>query len=91
MTDEEKIEQAANQYGIYSAPINDREAQVQLAVDFEAGVQWRDKNPSPEVLKLVEALKAIDSASFKDCLGCQSSSEYGYEIARDALTEWEKK
>lgn len=40
--------------------------------------------------KLVEALKKIDSASFKACRNCGDSSEYAYEIARDALAEWNK-
>jgi hypothetical protein len=44
MTDEEKIEQAAELY------------ERDLA-DFKAGVKWRDENPSEKVLALVEALQ----------------------------------
>lgn len=91
LSGEEKIEQTALDYSNRARLLpGDCTSQV-APVAFRSGVQWRDLNPSPEVLKLVEALRTIDSASFKDCLGCQSNSEYGYEIARDALTEWENK
>lgn len=75
MTDEEKIEQAAN-------AVAGAHEDVDRYYTFLAAVQWRDENPSPEVLALVEALKFYSN---RFCDG-----ENG-EIAEDALAAWGKK
>lgn len=37
--------------------------------------------------RLRKALEMIESASWKGCSRCDNSSEYAYEIARDALAD----
>lgn len=57
MTDKEKIEQAkvalaARDYAKNMRPASDNGESWERRVSFEAGVEWRDKNPGPQVSDL---------------------------------------
>lgn len=61
--DLEKIEAAAQQYSNAEAntsELRDKNYHRGIAdYGFRAGVEWRDQNPSPEVLALVDGLKLM--------------------------------
>lgn len=54
-SDQEKVEAAAEEY----APFKSNPAVNICAANegFKAGIAWRDRNPAPHVLALVEAVK----------------------------------
>lgn len=53
MTDKEKIEQAADKV----FPAEWMNYYFAKREGFKVGAEWRDKNPSPEVLALIEAAR----------------------------------
>jgi hypothetical protein len=75
MTDEKKIEQAANDYEL---KVPDDYDPYGFGDIFKAGVAWRDENPNPKMLML---LKTLQFYAQYDC---------GY-AAKQALAAWEKK
>jgi hypothetical protein len=107
MSDEEKIEQAANEYAGTDSSISQE--------PFKAGVQWRDQNPkapeqriqdiatakdaylaalrSPEVLALVEALENFMKGFSIDwyVMGMTERMYKNIIEAREALAAWGEK
>jgi hypothetical protein len=86
MSDEEKIEQACTGHGTAWDHV------------FRLGIEWRDQNPSPKVLALVEALQFYTrfedvQNTFNDAtdrIECQVSYK-GPSKAKQALAAWDKK
>lgn len=88
MTDEEKIEQAAitncNDEGWDTSGHFEDVASIN---GFKIGVRWRDENPSPKVLALVEALnKVMDEGGSNSRL-----SDATLNCVAKALAKWDKK
>lgn len=79
MTDEEKIRDAAQQHVVKFYDEGATEG------SFRSGIEWRDKNPSPEVQALIDALKV--EAGFLTLRGMLPVPEH----IQKALKPWEKK
>lgn len=102
MTDEEKIEQAAEEYDAD----NSYNSGYGPSYAFTDGIEWRDENPSDKVLTLQTEIAAMDQlviewqAEYADLYDRGEklakaletiADEQGDSDAQQALAEWEKK
>lgn len=95
MTDQEKIEAAATAMW---AEIPYREKQPHIKTVYKEAVAWRDNNPSPHVVALVEALRAIRDKRTCEILNPPHQKYKNYEdgwngvaeFAGNALAQFEK-
>lgn len=86
MTDEEKIEQAAN-------AVAGAHEDADRYYTFLAAVQWRDENPSPKTvayIKCAETMIKLQQCPMDDTETWHKIMTEGSEAVR-SLRKWEKK
>lgn len=88
MTDQEKIEEAANEHKDGLVRLDSSINAIPLVGyhKFKAGIAWRDKNPSPHVMALVTEIKSAYSELLE--LGLQGKGKVPV-ILKDAIEQFE--
>ena len=98
MTDQEKIEAAAEAYELDPESWLTGSAPYIMIKAFKSAVAWRDANPSEKLMKLVEALKDIKQLGkletncpdgIRGCGVLHYKYDKPAEIAREALAAFE--